>query len=444
MINELKNKIDNYYRANSENALPVCMKQLRDDAINEFNKNGFPTQKHEEWKYTNVGFLNQIDFAIAAKPKFDSYTKQDVEKFLLKEIRENYLVSIDGYFSEELSQYNFKDQGLIICGLQTACEKYPELIAEHFGKYSELANNPFRSLNTAIFQDGIFIYVPKDFSEDAVFHIVHIIDVRRKAYMCSPRTLIVADKSSKIKLIESVHNLGDYAGFTNAVTEISGADNSNIDYYKLQSDKRANYFVGSTDVDLKRDCNFHSATISLDGKFVRNNLNVTLNGENIIANFHGFFFATKDNLIDNHTFVDHAKPNCTSDEVYKGIIDGKSVGVFNGKVLVRPNAQKTVAYQSNKNILLTDDAKIRTKPQLEIYADDVKCSHGATTGYLDKESLFYLKSRGIGETQAKALLLNAFAADIFDKIKISALCDEVKNLTAKRLNIDEDLYFCKL
>jgi Fe-S cluster assembly protein SufD len=444
MANELKNKINEYFRAAKTDDMPSYIIDAKQSALAEFAKIGFPTQKMEEWKYTGVKFLDQIDFSIAPKCDENQIKNIKIEDFLLKEIKENYIVTVNGYFSESLSKFNHADEGLIICGLREAISKYPELIAENLGKYSSIANTPFRLLNSAMYQDGVFIYAPKKFKADGVFHIVHLIDSSKKAYLSSPRTLIVADKSAEIKIIESAHNYGDYAGFTNLVTEVIGLENSNIDYYKLQNDNKASYYVGSTDVELKQDSSFHNATISLDGKFVRNNLNVALDGENINANFHGFFYATKDNLIDNHTYVDHLKPNCVSDEVYKGIIDGKSVGVFNGKIMVRPDAQKTNAYQSNKNILISDDAKIYTKPQLEIYADDVKCSHGATTGYLDAESLFYLKSRGIGENKAKALLLNAFASDVFDKIKISALCDEVKSLTAKRLNIDDDAYFCKL
>lgn len=446
MQTELLNKIDRCFREYDQCPNePKYIIDIRQNAYKEFKSLGFPTKKDEEWRFTDTHFLSEIPFNIARTPeKHNAVSREDIENFKLHDNFENVLVTVNGYYSPELSDIKPENSTVEIMSVQDACKKYPEDVREHFGRYSQLKDNPFRSLNTAIISGGLFIKFPDNYHHNSIFHILHIIDVRKGALLCNPRTLLIAGKNAYFKIIESVHNLGDYAGFTNAVTEVYGDENSNIDYYKLQNDSNSSYFVGATDVDLKENSNFHSATISLDGKFVRNNLSVTLNGENINANFHGFFFATKDNLIDNHTFVNHSKPNCVSDEVYKGIIDGKSTGVFRGKILVAPDAQKTNAYQSNKNILLSEEATINTMPQLEIYADDVKCSHGTTTGYLDEESLFYLKARGISESRAKALLLNAFAADVFDKIKISALCDAVKSLTAKRLNIDEDIYFCNI
>jgi Fe-S cluster assembly protein SufD len=441
MANELKNKIINTYKSLADNG-NFSNKALRDSAISEFETLGFPTLKNEEWKYTPLNFINKIDFNIATESNNIDFNM--IEPFLLKENRENYIVTVNGVFSTELSKYNGVSDGIIICGINIAKEKYPELFENHFNKYNKNKEEAFSLINLSLQLDGLFIYIPKNVDAGGVYHIVHVSDSREMPVMTNPRTLVICDKSSKLRIIESIHNIGTNPSFTNSVIEIAGLDNSNIDYYKLQHDDNKNYLVGTTDVNLLKDSSFHSASITLDGCFIRNNLNVKLDGEGINANLHGFFFANADNLIDNHTFVDHAKPNCNSEEVYKGILNDRSSGVFSGKILVRPDAQKTNAYQSNKNIVLTDEAKINTKPQLEIFADDVKCSHGATTGYLDLESLYYLKSRGIGETMAKALLLNAFGNDVFDKIKISTLCDEVKSQIAKRLNIEDDTYFCKL
>lgn len=441
MAIELKNKIVDKYKSLVE-MYNFDDSAQRADAVAEFETLGFPTLKNEEWRYTPLTFLNKIDFAIADKAT--NIDNQAVEGFLLKEIRENYIVTLNGIFSPELSKFNGQDEGIIVCTLHEAREKYPELIELHFNKYNRNSGEAFSLINLSLSLDGLFIYIPNNVSAKGVYHIVHISDSTDNAIMTNPRSLVIADKSSRLKIIESVHNLGANPALTNSVIEIAGLENSNIDYYKLQHDDNNNYLVSTTDVNLSQNSNFHSASISLDGKFIRNNLNVKLDGEGINANFHGFFFASEDNLIDNHTFVDHAKPNCTSDEVYKGILNDSSNGVFSGKILVRPDAQKTNAYQSNKNIVLTDNAKINTKPQLEIFADDVKCSHGATTGYLDTESLYYLKSRGISDQMAKALLLNAFGNDVFDKIKINSLCDEVKSQVAKRLNIEDDTYFCKM
>ncbi len=445
MQKELINKIDKYFYDNP--ACPQEMPQVSEHrrlAFDEFKRLGFPNKKNEDWRFDDLSFLDEIPFKIASHSIAGSVSPDDINEFKLHDDFENTIVTINGEFAPELSSIHPKDASVEIMSLRDACQKHPKDIEDHFGRYAKLQGNPFRALNSAIAFDGLFIKFPKNYVGKSIFHIIHIIDVRKGAFACNTRTLLKAEENAVFKIVESVHNLGDYTGWTNAVTEVFGAENSNIDYYKLQNDTNSSYFIGATDVELRNNCNFHSATISLDGKFVRNNLNVNLNGENIEANFHGFFFATKGNFINNQTFVTHAKPNCTSDEVYKGIVDGKSTGVFKGRIFVAPNAQKTNAYQSNKNILLSEDAVIHSMPQLEIYADDVKCSHGATTGYLDKEALYYLRARGISESTARALLLNAFAADVFDKIKISSLCDSVKSLTAKRLNIDEDIYFCKM
>lgn len=450
MTEELKNKITGGFKSVLENTNSELLKDFRNTEFEKFSAAGFPTLKTEEWRHTPLKFLDEINFNIKTLPDRSVIGSNDVSGFLLKEIKENYIVTLDGFYRSDLSHISTMQNGLTICSLEEAFAKYPEKTApifekntdNYFNKRRELTENGFESLNAALFRDGLFIDVPENYSDDSVLHVVHILDVRRKTALCNTRTLVLGGKNSRIKIIESVHNLGDYAGFTNAVTDIHGAQGSNIEYYKLQNDSRASYYIGSSDIALEEDCNFHGVTVSLDGKFVRNNMNLRLAGEGSNVKFYGFFFATKDNFIDNHTTVDHAAAKCTSNEIYKGIVDGKSNAVFNGKILVRPGAQQTDAYQSNKNILLSDDAKINSSPQLVIFADDVKCSHGSSTGYLDHDSLFYLKSRGISESKAKGLLLNAFASDVFDKIKISALCDEVKNLTAKRLNLEEELYFC--
>ncbi len=447
---ELLKNIDNYVKEkNVSDFISKDIIEQKKKAFETFKSIGFPNKKMEEWRFTDLEFLNEIPFNIATDSSINDniINKANIESFSLHDNFENTIVTINGYFIPELSNIPNKgdnDKKVEIMSLKEALLKHPDDIENHFGKYVNIKNDSFSALNTVIVDDGLFIKFPKDYKSKTVFHILHIIDVRKTALMCNNRTLIIAKENTSCKIIESIHNLGDYSGLSNSVTELTSDENSDIEYYKLQNDTASSYYIGATDVNLKNNCNFHSINISLDGKFVKNNLNVNLDGENINANFHGFFFATKDNLIDNHTFVNHSKPNSFSEEVYKGIIDGKSTAVFNGKIYVAPDAQKTNAYQSNKNILLSEDATMHSMPQLEIWADDVKCSHGSTTGYIDDEFLFYLKSRGISERIARAMLLNAFASDIFNKIKISSLCDKVKSLTAKRLNIDENIYFCKL
>ena len=450
MTEELNNKIRSCFRSILATSETESLKNFRNKGFRDFSASGFPSLKAEAWRHTPLKFLDNINFNLRTVPDNFKVSSDEIASFLLKEINENYVITLDGFYRDDLSKVSTKQNDLTICSLTSAFARYPEKLiqcfdnstGDYFNKTGEFTANEFSSLNEAMFNDGLFIDVPENFADDAVLHIVHILDVRRKTGFCNTRTVISAGKHSHIRIIESVHNLGSYAGFTNAVTEILGDDSSQIEYYKLQNDSEASYYIGSSNIKLGRDCTFEGVTVSLDGKFVRNNMNLELAGCGSDAKFYGFFFATKDNFIDNHTTVDHAVADCKSYEAYKGIIDGKSNAVFNGRILVRPDAQHTDAFQSNKNILLNDEAKVNSSPQLVIFADDVKCSHGTTTGYLDKESLLYMRSRGISESVAKSLLLNAFATDIINKIRISALCNEVKNLTAHRLNLEEELYFC--
>lgn len=445
MQKELLSQIDKYI--NDSVKCPHASKQILQNralAYEEFKKMGFPTKNDEEWRYDDLSFLDEIPFKLSNPRNPGDITKNDIEKFKINEDFENVIVTVNGAYVPELSTLSEDTHGVEIKTLQEACKDNQADMAEHFGRYAKTKDKPFRALNTSIITDGLFIKFPKNYSREHVFHIIHIIDVRKGAYACNTRTLLKAEPGATFKIIESYHDIGEYPGWTNAVTEVYGDANSDIDYYKLQDDMQSSYLITSTDVELKQDSNFHSATITLDGKYVRNNLNVSLNGENINANFHGFFFPMNGNFFNNNTYVNHAMPNCNSDEVYKGIIDSGSTGVFKGKIYIAQDAQKSNAYQSNKNILLSETAEIYTQPQLEIYADDVKCSHGATTGYLDKDALFYCRARGISESTARALLLNAFAADVFEKINIPTIREKVKSLTAQRLNINEDVHFCKI
>ena len=255
--------------------------------------------------------------------------------------------------------------------------------------------------------------------------------------------MIVAGCCAKLHIVQTVHTLGDKPSFSNTVTEIIQKPYSQVDFYEYQADSNNSYLIENNNVVQEKGSVFNSAAITLDGAFVRNNLTSVLNEEAVETHFYGFYYLDGKNFVDNHTFVDHAKPNCISNEIYKGILDQEAKAVFNGKVLVRKDAQKTNAYQTNRNIVLSDDASINTKPQLEIFADDVKCSHGATSGYLDQDAMFYLKARGIPEDKAKALLLNAFAGEIVEKINIDQLRDAIKTKISERLNV-EDIYFCDI
>ncbi len=399
----------------------------RKEAIAAFNEAGLPTLKHEHWKYTKLSFLHQFDFDFAiggnvskeeveAKvPKFDAYK----------------LVFVNGIYNASLSD-DVKVKGLTIDNLSKVLAK--KEVAALYSQVADYKKNPFLALNTAMSFEGAYVKVHKNTVIDKPLHVVIINESKEKSSKSYFRNMIEVGENASVKIIETNHTFGDNAALTNVVSEIFLAQNAKSEYHKLQIDVDNSYYLGTVQAYQERDSHFKSSSISLSGKFVRNNLDSVLNGKGCLTDFDGFYYAEKDNLVDNHTFIDHANPHCDSNEFYKGIMNDKGTAVFNGKILVRPDAQQTNAYQSNKNILLSDDATINTKPELEIYADDVKCSHGATCGYLDEESLFYLKARGIGEKEAKTLLLNAFAGEVFERIGIEDLRNYAIELAFSRLH----------
>jgi Fe-S cluster assembly protein SufD len=458
MNNDIKTKLLNEFR-NFENKLngqktSILLKSnklhhVREDAFQVFNSLSLPTMKQEEWRFTNVGFLNKFDFNLIYENPDKYLTADDIEPFTIKDLNENLLVFVNGVYSEKLSRIKYPRDEIIIESFADAERRNAPNLIKYFTRLADYKNDFFNAMNTAFARDGVYINVPGGVFIDEPIHVMYISDTRKGAVMSHPRNMFIVGKCSQMRVVETYHTIGSNPAFTNMVTEIVMNFATNFEFNKIQNDKGNSYYIGTTQVKQAKNSSFNSSTVSLSGKFIRNNLNSVFTEENAEANMNGFYFMREDDFVDNHTMIDHAVPHCTSNEFYKGILDDNASAVFSGKILVRPDAQKTIAFQTNRNILLTDDAKINTKPQLEIYADDVKCSHGATTGYLDKESMFYLRSRGIGEEMAKSLLLNAFASEIIEKISpstssgstASGLRDDIKRQVADRLSVD-DLYFC--
>jgi Fe-S cluster assembly protein SufD len=442
---DLKSKILNEYSAFENNPLNSTRKplhSLREKAARNFELKGFPNRKMEEWKYDKLGFLDTIDFNISLIPPNGNFNINEYINVPVIKYSENYLVFINGFYCKELSHLNISDKKIFARSLAKSLNRYDEeLIKNHLGKYAGYENDPFVSINTALSQDGAYIYIPDGVMLEEPIQLIFLNDSRQGEIMSNPRNLIIVGDCSQVKILETNYTIGDKPSLTNMVTEIVADRFANVDYYKVQNNGENSYYIGTIQASQERGSVFNNSTVTIRGNFIRNNLNTRHNDEGCESNYHGFYLLEGKDFVDNHTLVDHAKPNCTSSEVYKGIIGDYATAVFNGKIVVRPDAQKTNAYQSNKNILMSDNATINTKPQLEIFADDVKCSHGAASGNLDKESLFYLKSRGIGEEKAKALLLNAFASDVVEKINISELRDQIKQQIAVRLNM-EDIFFC--
>lgn len=401
---------------------------LRRDAASRVRELGFPTSKHEEWKYTNL--LPVLTTAFHINTDISDVTAADIRSLLPTGKDTELLVFVNGVFHETLSTLNTGKE--VIAG-NLAAFHTSENVNRHLSRYAPVSTEPFVALNTAFLSDGAFIYLPEEKRYDRPLHILHLNDGRKMPSMSHPRNLIVAGKGVSANITESYHSLGTHTSFTNVVTEVILSENASLELTRVQTENRLSSHISFTEVRMDRDTQFRTNTITLDGNFVRNNLHIVMDGTSGSAILNGLYIADKNQVIDNHTLVDHASPNCFSKELYKGILDDKAQGVFNGKIFVRQDAQKTNAYQSNKNILLSNDAVINTKPQLEIFADDVKCSHGATAGQLDEEALFYLRSRGIGLEEARVFLNIAFAAEVIRSVSNESLREYLMRIAKMKL-----------
>lgn len=403
--------------------------KLRKKAITKFEELGFPTVKNEDWKYTDVNPLFNFEFSAGNS---GGITKKEAEQFHINGLNENTVVFVNGIFSEKLSAIKKQATGIVIDSLNAVLKNNPELIMEHIGKYA-LIDNGFTALNTAFAKEGTVIIVPDNTEVKGHIHIINITGEQGKHILTQPRNLIITGKNSKVNIIESYHSTNSSENLVNAVTEAVVGENSTVEIYRLQQENESSYHINRTQAVQARNSVFTHYSVTLGGGIVRNDTNVLLNDENCTGNLYGLYLTEGKQHVDNHTLIDHAKPHCQSNEMYKGVLNGSSRGVFNGKVFVREDAQKTNAYQSNKAILLTSTATIDTKPQLEIYADDVKCSHGAAIGQLDDEAVFYLRSRGISAEMAKTVLIRAFANDIFETIENETFHDHLNNLVFEKL-----------
>ena len=418
---------DQYQQQSSES-----LGLIRSKAMDDFRKMGIPGSRHEEWKYTRVSgiFNKDLHFGIHSEIRpadISSYRLPGHDKAIE-------LFFINGFFNAELSTLS---TDIIVLPLEKAAKsEYARLVEEHLGNSSKYHPDGINALNTAFVNGGVFIMVKKGKQVKQPLYIYYTNDTRSSSTFALPRALIYISAGADIQIAEHYVSLGDKESFTNQVTEIIVEQDAIVNYYKIQNEGSAASQVSTTHFRQIGKALTNATTISLDGALIRNNLNMVMEAEHGESHMYGLYLIGGNTHVDNHTIVDNVKPHCFSNELYKGIMDGDSSGVFNGKIFVRKDAQKTNAYQSNKNVLLTDTASINTKPQLEIFADDVKCSHGCTVGKLDEEALFYLRSRGIGEKNAKSLLLHAFAVDILDNIKTEPLRDYVDQLISARLEFN--------
>jgi Fe-S cluster assembly protein SufD len=411
-----------------------AIQAIRQDAINAFLKQGIPTRKSEEYKYSSPEKLFKTEYSFLTAQVHAKLEAAIVKQFEIAGISDNRIVLVNGFYSEQLSSINNLPKGVIVSSLTDAIQKHADVIEKHFAKYADVNADTFIALNTAFWTEGLFIHVPDKVTVEKPLHIINIISVNEST-LIQPRNLFVVGKNAEVKIVESFDTYKlNVKAVVNMVTEISVAENARGQYYKLQNDCENISLINTTQVQQLANSHFDTNTVTLNGEWIRNNLNIVVDAENCETHLNGLFITKENQHVDNHTLVDHQKPHCESNQLYKGILDGKSVGVFNGKIYVRRDAQKINAYQSSKNILLSDNATINTKPQLEIYANDVKCSHGSSTGHLNEEALFYLRSRGLSTDSARRMLLYAFASDAINTIRIDALREYVDGLIEKRLN----------
>ncbi|WP_445383453.1 Fe-S cluster assembly protein SufD [Robiginitalea sp. IMCC43444] len=406
---------------------------IRSEAIKNFEVKGFPHKKMEAWKYTSLAPIQKVDFSIFPKEE-NTIEYKDVKKYFLHEIDTYKIVFVDGIYSSYLSETTH--DGVDICLMSSAISKpmYKPIIDVYFNKAAR-GEDSLTSLNTAFTREGAYIYIPKNKAPRKPVEILHFSTGNEASLLLQPRNLIIVEENAELQVLERHQSLTSNEVLTNSVTEIFAAKNAIVDYYKVQNDRKTATLIDNTYIDQKNGSNVSVHTFSFGGKMSRNNLNFYQDGERIESTLKGVTILGEKQHVDHHTLVHHQKPNCESHQDYKGIFGEKSTGVFNGKIIVDKIAQKTNAFQQNNNLLISDKATVNTKPQLEIFADDVRCSHGCTIGQLDEDALFYLQSRGIPKKEAAALLMYAFANNVLESVRIPEVKARINKLIAQKLGV---------
>lgn len=404
------------------------LRKLRTRAIETFQTLGFPTTRHEEWKYTDVRPIAAFESAAALSPNGTTTPQKWAIEGTLR------LTFVAGRYAPELSQTGELPEGVTVCPLADALSRDSEIVQQNLTRYAAIEEEAFTALNTAFFEDGAFIHVPQNVVVETPIHLLFLAPDGTASH---PRNLVLVGDNSQITIVEEYAGKSTIStGFTNAVTEVMAGKNAQVDHYKVTHEGDSAFHIATMQVQQGRDCRFASHSITFGGKIVRHQANAIMGGTGIETTLNGLYVGGADQLIDNHTIMDHAQPHCNSHELYAGVLAGSSHGVFNGKIFVRLDAQKTDAKQSNRTLLLSRDAEIDAKPQLEIFADDVKCTHGATVGQLDEDSLFYLRARGINENEARDILTYAFANNILERIQVAPLRERLeRDLFAKLQSI---------
>jgi Fe-S cluster assembly protein SufD len=397
---------------------------------------GFPTPEDEDWRYTNVEPILRTPFE-PARYESNGLSSKILSHPAFKQTKGCRIVVVNGFYSEDLSSLTAFPRGMVVCSLAKAMSMHADRVQPHLGRYADHENQAFVALNTALMVDGVFLDVPRGTIIENPIHLIFIAGGGNKATLSNPRSLMVLGANSQTVLVETYIGLEGEPYFTNTVMELIGEENSTIVHCRLQNERQNAFHISTTQVHLAENSQFTSQSISLGGALARSDLNVSLDGEGISAVLDGLYAASGSQHMDHHTRIDHRKPYGTSRQLYKGVLNGKSGGVFNGKIVVHKNAQRTDAAQVNRNLLLSEQAWANTKPELEIHADDVKCTHGSTVGQPDEDSVFYLRSRGIAQDQASSLLAYAFARDLIERMRVEPIRAELNGLLSDKIQSDE-------
>lgn len=408
----------------------VGFSKIRSEAIDLFEQVGIPTSRNEEWKYTRLGGLFQSPFTF---PEMSMEVIEYSANYLPGHDTANVIVFVDGVYSSVQSKVT--SQGLQIMSLEEGYKKYPSFVEAHLGDSQRYIRDGIIALNTALIHGGVFIFAEKGKLIDKPLYIYHLVGCQRNNMLSQPRSLVHIAPGAQLQIVETYVSIGQKESLTNEVMEVIVEEGALFDYVKIQHDAIQSNHLGTTYIRQIGKSVVHTVNLTFQGKLVRNNIQIIMEAMHSEAYLYGLYVQDDKMHVDNHTVVDNRVPNCYSNELYKGVLTGHSTGVFNGKIFVREDAQKINAFQSNKNILLSETATINTKPQLEIYADDVKCSHGCTVGRLDEEGLFYLQSRGVSEGVAKALMLHSFMMDVLEQIKDVKLREYIDQLIVNKLHL---------
>jgi Fe-S cluster assembly protein SufD len=405
---------------------------FRAAACDKFSELGIPTKKNEAYKYTNLNIFFDHDYKNYFMPVEADFVKAEEFRCDITDLDAHGIVLLNGFYPTIKDKLRQLPSGVWIGSLNEAAIRFPEIIEKHYNKYAKNDSDGLISLNTALASDGVFVYVPEGVTLTKPVQVVNLVQGDEDTFS-QHRNLFIVEKNAEFSIIICDHTLSPQKFLTNAVTEVYAGENSHFDLIRVQNEHNAACKVTHTFIHQEKNSVASSNNMTLHGGLIRNSTYHYLGGEGAESHSYGLFLADKWQHVDNFVNVDHAFPKCTSNQLFKGVLDDMSTGAFNGRILVRPDAQGTLAYQKNNNILLTDDAKMDTKPQLEIYADDVKCSHGATIGQLDDDALFYLQSRGIDKREARLMLMFGFAHEVIQNIKIEPLRERMDNLVMQRL-----------